>query len=144
LSVVWFVAKESFLNSCIRRRQAGRADLVDRQHIVPAALEPFEIVFEPFLHPLDAFPWDAIRAVDSLEKVGMGLDLIGDQPALERGRGGNELEGRVGDDDAIPLRGGGAGQEPLALVPDEIGLVRNEDACARIEPQNSRLACARQ
>ena len=71
----------------------------------------------------------------ALEQVGIGLDLIGDQPALELGRGGDELERRMGDDDAVPLRGRGARQKPLALVLDEIGLVGDQDSGGRVELQ---------
>src|SRR5208282_2465092 len=53
------------------------ADLVDRQHVVLARLQPFQIFFEPLLHPLDALARDAVGAVDPLQKVGVGLDLVG-------------------------------------------------------------------
>ena len=72
------------------------ADLGDRQHVVLARLQPLEIFFEPLLHPLDALAREPVGAVDALEQVGIGLDLIGDQPALELGRGGDELEGANG------------------------------------------------
>ena len=71
-------------------------DLGDRQHVVLARLQPLEVLFEPLLHPLDALAREPVGAVDALEQVGIGLDLIGDQPALELGRGGDELEGANG------------------------------------------------
>ena len=83
------------------------ADLGDRQHVVLARLQPVEVLFEPFPHPLDALAREPVGAVDALEQVGIGLDLIGDQPAFKLGRGGDELERRMGDDDAVPLRGRG-------------------------------------
>ena len=41
----------------------------------------------------------------------------------------------MGDDDAVPLRGRGAGEKPLALVLDEIGLVGDQDSGGRVELQ---------
>ena len=48
---------------------------------------------------------------------------------------GDELERRMGDDDAIPIRGRGAGQEALTLVLGEVGLVGHQDFGGRIELQ---------
>jgi hypothetical protein len=111
------------------------ADLGNRQHVVLVRLQPVEVLSEPLLHPLDALARQSVGAVDALEQVGIGLDLIGDQLALELGRGGDELEGAMGDDDAVPLRGRGARQKPLALVLDEIGLVGDQDSGGRVELQ---------
>ena len=52
---------------------------------------------------------------------------------LEIGGRRDELERRVGDDDGVPIRGRGAGEEALALLLGEVGLVRDEDAGVRIE-----------
>ena len=93
------------------------ADLGDRQHVVLARLQPLEVFFEPLLHPLDALAREPVGAVDALEQVGIGLDLIGDQPALELGRGGDELEGAMGDDDAVPLRGRRSAPETAGACP---------------------------
>ena len=49
------------------------ADLGDRQHVVLARLQPLEVLFEPFLHPLDALAREPVGAVDALEEVGIGL-----------------------------------------------------------------------
>ena len=45
------------------------------------------------------------------------------------------LKAAMGDDDAVPLRGRGARQKPLALVLDEIGLVGDQDSGGRVELQ---------
>ena len=48
---------------------------------------------------------------------------------------GDELERRMGDDDAVPIRRRGARKEALTLVLHEIGLVGDEDIGGRIELQ---------
>ena len=93
------------------------ADLGDRQHVVLARLQPVEIFFQSLLHPLDALAREPVGAVDALEEVGIGLDLIADQPAFKFGRGRNELERRMGDDDAVPLRGRRSAPETAGACP---------------------------
>ena len=46
---------------------------------------------------------------------------------------GMNLNALMRDDDAVPLGGRRSGEEPLALVLDEIGLVGDQDAGGRIE-----------
>ena len=55
--------------------------------------------------------------------------------AFEVGGRGDELERRMGDDDAVPIRRRGSGEEALTLVLHEIGLVGDQDVGGRIELQ---------
>ena len=117
-SVVWLVANESLRNSCISSTISWSTPI---SAIVSMSslrdFKPLEVLFEPLLHPLDALAREPVGAVDALEEVGIGRDLIGDQPALELGRGGDELEGAMGDDDAVPLRGRGSAPETAGACP---------------------------
>ncbi|MBV8071746.1 MAG: hypothetical protein JO270_17680, partial [Acidobacteriaceae bacterium] len=90
---------------------------------------------EPLLHPLQPLARDAILAARAMKKLLEGRDLVLDHPPLEWGRHGDELEGRVGDDDGVPAGGGRACQEAGALVLRKVGLVGDQDAGGRIELQ---------
>ena len=59
-------------------------------------LEPLEVLLQALLHPLDALAREPVRPVDALEQIRIGLHLLRDQPALEIGRRGDELEGANG------------------------------------------------
>ena len=72
------------------------ADLGDGQHVVLARFEPLEVLLQTLLHPLDALAREPVRPVDALEQIRIGLHLLRDQPALEIGRAGYELERRYG------------------------------------------------
>ncbi len=111
------------------------ADLADGQHVVLAGGERFQLGEHHLLGVLDALPGQAVVAVHLEQQRLVGLDLLGDHAALEGGRGGDELERRVRDDDGVPVRRGRAGQEAGALVLDEVLLVGDQDAGVRVEGQ---------
>ena len=111
------------------------ADLRDGQHVVLAGREPFQLGFQLLLHVLDALAGDPVVAVHPLQQLRVDGDLGVHHALLELGRGGDELEGRVGDDDAVPVGRGGAGQEAGALLAGEVLLVGDQDAGGRVKLQ---------
>ena len=111
------------------------ADLGDRQEIVFAGFQRLEPRLHALFHPLDAFARDAVLGVDPIEKIDVGADHVRDESPLEVGGRGDELERRMGDDDAVPIRRRGSGKEALTLVLHEIGLVGDEDVGGRVELQ---------
>ncbi|GAV36357.1 hypothetical protein ROTAS13_04044 [Roseomonas sp. TAS13] len=111
------------------------ADLADGQHVVLARGERFQLRLHALLQPLQALAGDAVVPVDLLQQIDVALNLRVDQPLLELCRRRDELEGRMRDDDAVPVARGGAGQEALALFLHEVGLVRDQDLGIRVEQQ---------
>ena len=111
------------------------ADLGDRQEVVFAGFQRLEPRLHALLHPLDALARDAVLGVDPIEKVDVGADHVRDEGPFEVGGRGDELERRMGDDDAVPIRRRGSGEEALTLVLHEIGLVGDEDVGGRVELQ---------
>jgi hypothetical protein len=78
--------------------------------------------------------------VDPIEKVDVGADHVRNEGPFEVGGRGDELEHRMGDDDAVPIRRRGSGEEALTLVLHEIGLIGDEDVGGRIELQGNSQA----
>ena len=111
------------------------ANLGDGQKVVLAGFQRLEPGLHAFLHPLDAFARDAVLGVDPVEKVDVGTDHVRDERPFEVGGRGDELERRMGDDDAVPIRRRGSGKEALTLVLHEIGLVGDQDIGGRVELQ---------
>ena len=111
------------------------ADLLDRHHVVAAILDRFQPVGEALAHRLDALARRAVVVVGPEFQRLVGVDLVRDHLPLEGGGHGDEPEGAVGDDDRVPARGCGAGQEAGALVLREVGLVGDQDAGGRVELQ---------
>ncbi len=85
-------------------------------------------------------------AVDLVEELLIGLQLVLDHLRSKADGTGMNLKALMGDDDRVPVRGRGARQEAMALLLHEIGLVRDEDAGVRIEreklPRRLRQAMA--
>ena len=111
------------------------ADLGDRKQIVLAGFQRLEPRLHALLHPFDALARDAVLGVDPIEKVDVGADHVRNEGPFEVGRRGDELERRMGDDDAVPIRGRCASKEALTLLLHEIGLVGDQDIGRRIELQ---------
>ena len=111
------------------------ADLGDRQEVVFAGFQRLEPGLHAFLHPLDALARDAVLGVDPIEKIDVGADHVRDEGPFEVGGRGDELERRMGDDDAVPIRRRGSGKEALTLVLHEIGFVGDQDVGGRVELQ---------
>ena len=111
------------------------ADLTDGQQVVLARAERLQLGFQALLHALDALAGQAVVAVHLLQQRGVARQRVLDQPPLELGRRWDELERRVGDNDAVPRRRRRTGQEALPLVLAEVGFVRHQDAGVRIQQQ---------
>jgi hypothetical protein len=105
------------------------------KQVVLAGFQRLEPRLHALLHPLDALARDAVLGVDPVEKIDVGADHVRDEGAFEVGGRGDELERRMGDDDAVPIRGRGSREEALTLVLHEIGLVGDEDIGGRVELQ---------
>ncbi len=109
------------------------ADLGDGQEIVLDRAERLEPVPQSLLQPLQPLARHPVVAFDPGEQLLIERQLILYHLPFEFGRDSNELEGRMGDDDRVPVACRGARQEAMALVLGEVGLVGNEDPRRRIE-----------
>ena len=111
------VAKESFRNSCASSTMIWSiADLGDGQQVVLAGRERLQPLLVALLHALEPLAREAVVAVDLGQQVLVGFKLVLDHLLLEGGRHRDELEGGMGDDDRVPVRGRGPRQEAVALL----------------------------
>ncbi|UZO99246.1 Hypothetical protein RMHFA_05569 (plasmid) [Roseomonas mucosa] len=115
--------------------QLVHAHLGDGQHVVLGAGQAFQLLLHALLHALDALAGDAVLTVEPAQQGRVGVELCLHQAALELRRRGDELERRMGDDDAVPVGGRRPGQEAAAPVLAEVGLVGHQDAGTRVELQ---------
>ena len=111
------------------------ADLLQGHHVVAAGLQRRQLLGEFLLHRLEPLAGDPVAVIGGeRERLERG-DLLRDHRPLEAGGHRDEAEGGVGDDDRVPVRRRGAGEEAGALRLDEVGFVGDQDAGGRVELQ---------
>ncbi len=80
------------------------------------------------LHAFYALARKPVLGVHLDQQILVELQFILDHLGLEGRWHRNESKRRMGDDDGIPVGGRCPRQEPMALFPNEVGLVRDQDA----------------
>jgi hypothetical protein len=135
-SVDMLVAKESLRNSCASSTMIWStpiSEMVSRSSLRVESASSRS--FRPSFSRSSRLRETRSSPSTLVSSVLVELQLVLDHLLLEGGGDGDELEGRMGDDDRVPGRGRRPRQEARALVLGEVGLVGDEDAGIRIERQ---------